>query len=235
MTRKTQKQTPEEIAEGQTPESTPEPKSEQLPGLGGVAPIEKPSTFSLDKFKSKQPANLPGVRTLLGPLPHYPIVDAKDFVRLHPDEAYWSAALCFVNVPIVGVKKDTIHLIDEALALQHLPPGKILRHALVLAAKPYDVFFLAHVPTTNLDNTWNESNLRGCKSAREFWTQLTSLKALGKEEYKIDVADPEAFPEPTWPKETLETLIGASFVDRAIESETHPGLLRLLGKKLPLK
>ena len=220
---------PEEIKMDPAENKQPEPAIEP------VTPIKKPGSFSLDKFMSKQPANLPGVRTLLGPLPHYPIVDAKDFVRLHSDKAYWSPELCFVNVPIVGVKKDTIHLIDEALALKYLPPGKILRHALVLATKPYDVFFLAHVPTINLDNTWNESNLKGCKSAKEFWTQLTSLKALGKEEYKIDVADPGAFPEPKWPEETLETLIGASFVDRAIELETHPGLLRLLGKKQPLK
>ena len=86
MTRKRQEQIPEEIAKGQTPESIPEPKSEPLPGLGGASPIQKPSAFSLDKFKSKRPAAPAGVRTLLGALPHYPIVDAKDFVRLHPDE-----------------------------------------------------------------------------------------------------------------------------------------------------
>ena len=99
-------------------ENKPEPATDP------VTPIKKPGSFSLDKFMSKHPANLPGVRTLLGPLPHYPIVDAKDFVRLHSDKAYWSPELCFVNVPIVGVKKDTIHLIDEALALKYLPPGR---------------------------------------------------------------------------------------------------------------
>ena len=50
---------------------------------------------------------------------------------------------------------------------------------LALATKPYDVFFLAHVPTVNLDNSWNESNLQGCQLAKTHWVQLASLKAAG--------------------------------------------------------
>jgi hypothetical protein len=33
----------------------------------------------------------------------------------------------------------------------------------------------------------------------------------------------------------LEALIGASFVGRAIDVADHPGMLRLLGAKQPLK
>src|SRR5262249_45042078 len=63
--------------------------------------IAKPNAFSLDKFKSKHAAALANVETLLTALPHHSISQAKDFVRLHPDEAnYWSPELCFVNVPI---------------------------------------------------------------------------------------------------------------------------------------
>ena len=94
-------------------------------------------------------------------MPHYPIADAGDYVLLHPKEAaYWSPELCFVDVPIMGMKKDTVHLIDEDL-IGLLPAGKkaSMRHALALAAKPYNIFFLAHAfrPST-LDNSWNESN-----------------------------------------------------------------------------
>ena len=54
--------------------------------------------------------------TLLTALPHHNIAQANDWVRLHPDEEnYWSAELCFVNVPIKGQKKDLVHLIDEEL------------------------------------------------------------------------------------------------------------------------
>lgn len=90
------------------------PPAEQAPSNGPptedeAMSIAKPS-FSLDKFKSKRAAALANVETLLTALPHYNIAQAKDFVRLHPDEtAYWSPELCFANVPIKGQKRDTLH------------------------------------------------------------------------------------------------------------------------------
>jgi hypothetical protein len=74
-------------------------------------PDQKPS---LDKFKSKSAATIGGVETLLTGLPHHTISEARDFVRLHDDEdRYWSPELCFVNVPVIGQKRDTLHLIAE--------------------------------------------------------------------------------------------------------------------------
>ena len=235
MTRKPK--IPQESTMNPTENSQPKPEPKSEPEVSNVTPILKPSGFSLDRFKSKRPVAMTGVKTLLGALPHYPLADANDFVRLHPDEkAYWSPELCFVDVPIVGVKRDTVHLIDEAL-IGLLPAGKkVTRHALALAAKPYNNFFLAHVPTVNLDNSWNESNLQGCRLAKTHWVQLASLKAQDQERYGIGFAqDPDAFPDTDWLKDTLEALIGASFVGHAIESADHPGMLRLLGAKQPLK
>ena len=194
--------------------------------------VPKPDTFSLNKFKSKRAAAIANVETLLTALPHHSISEAKDFVRLHPDEEkYWSPELCFVNVPIKG-QRDTLHLIDEELAMRYLPSAKILRFRLALATKPGDVFFLCHVPSRNTDNSWNASNLQGCEQAKTFWTQATSRKEEGVEAYKIDVArDADAFPAPKWPTQTLEEIIGRTFEGRQIETETHPGLLRLIGAK----
>ena len=127
--------------------------------------VPKPEKFSLNKFKSEQGPTAANVETLLTGLPHHSISQAKDYARLHPDEKnYWSPELCFVNVPIKGQKRDTLHLINEALAKKHLPPAKILRFRLALATKPHDIFFLCHVPTRNTDNSWNEvvSRLRSC-------------------------------------------------------------------------
>ena len=173
------------------------------------------------------------VETLLTGLPHHSISQAKDFVRLHPDEEnYWSPELCFVNVPIKGQKQDMLHLIGEGVAEKYLPSARILRFRLALATKPNDVFFLCHVPSRNLDNRWNETNLQACEQAKTLWTQATSLKEAGFEKYKIDKSrDPDAFPEPNWPKQSLEELIGATFEGCQIETEDHPGLLRLIGKK----
>jgi hypothetical protein len=72
--------------------------------------IAKPGEFSLDKFKSTRGAAIAGVETLLTALPHHSLSEAKDFVRLHPSETeYWSCEFCFVNVPIKGQKRETLH------------------------------------------------------------------------------------------------------------------------------
>jgi hypothetical protein len=195
--------------------------------------IAKPSGFSLDKFKSKRAATVANVETLQGALPHYSLAAAKDFVRLHPNQdEYWSPELCFVNVPIKGQKGNTLHLIDEDLALQYLDSGQILRHRLALATKPHHVFFLAHIPSQNLDNTWNVSAMKGAEQGTQYWVKLTSRKDEGAEEYKISYArDEDCFPDPKWPSLPLSALIETAFTGRMITSYDHPALLRLLGAK----
>ena len=197
------------------------------------APIPKPGSFSLAKFTAKRAAAVAGVETLQAALPHHKLAQARDFARLHFDQdTYWSPELCFVNVPIKGQKRDTLHLIDEDLALRYLPSGRILRFRLALATKPFDVFFLCEVPTRNEDNSWNSSNLLACEQAKINWVQVTSRKEEGVDGYKIDVArDPNAFPEPKWPTQPLADLINKTFAGRMVDREDHPALLRLIGAK----
>ena len=217
------------------PRQLTDPAQKSLPqDEQGEVSIPKPSMFDLDKFKSKHPAGVASVETLQTALPHYNIAQAKDFVRLHPnEETHWSPELCFVNVPIKGQKRDTLHLIDEDLAMRFLPSARILRFRLALASKPGDVFFLCHVPTRNADNSWNSSNLQACEQAKSLWTMVSSRKEEGAEAYKIDAArHADAFPEPTWPTQSLNDLIGVTFAGRMIESEDHPGLLRLIGARI---
>ena len=140
-----------------------------------ATPIPQPDGFSLDRFKSKQASAMANVETLQTALPHYSISQAKDFVRLHADEqTHWSSELCFVNVPIKGQKTNTLHLIDEEIAMRFLPPARVLRFRLALATKPNDVWFLCHVPTRNEGNTWNDSNRQACEQAKTLWTSATS-------------------------------------------------------------
>jgi len=198
--------------------------------------IPKPETFNLDKFKSTRDPNIAGVEMLLTALPHNKISEAKDWTRLHPDEQrYWSPEFCFVHVPIKGQKRDLLHLIEEGLARQYLPSDRILRFRLALATKPFDIFYLCHVPSQSLDNIWNESNLQACLQAKVRWVQANSRKGENAEGYQINFAKNEgAFPEPNWPKQTLNELIGVTFTGRMIDVEDHPGLLRLIGDKQSL-
>jgi hypothetical protein len=195
--------------------------------------IAKPPEVSLDAFKSKRNPAIANVETLLTALPHHSLAQAKDWVRLHNDEtSYWSPELCFVSVPIKGASRDSLHLITEDLAVAYLPSGRYKRFRLALAAKPYDKFFLCHVPSQNLENSFNESNLLACRKASALWTQATSRKDEGVDAYKVDYAvDPDAFPEPSWPQQTLEKLIVTTFAGAMITAADHPGLLRLIGAK----
>jgi hypothetical protein len=199
----------------------------------GPVSIAKPDEFSLDQFKSKRAPTIASVGTLQAALPHHSMAQAKDWVRLHPDEdEYWSSEFCFVNVPIQGQARETLHLIDEVLAMAHLPSGRIERFRFALATKPHDKFFLCHVPSQNLDNAWNESNLRGCRQAKTLWTQASSRRAEGVDGYLHTFSrDPDAFPEPNWLPQKLERLIGVTFAGRMINNAQHPGLLRLIGAK----
>jgi hypothetical protein len=195
--------------------------------------IAKPGEFSLDRFKSTRAATMANVETLLNGLPHHKISDAKDFVRLHSNElTHWSEELCFVNVPTKGAKRDVTHLIVESLAMQYLESAIIKRFRLALATKPSDRFFLCHVPTQNLDNLWNETNLAGCELAKTLWTQVTSRGDEGVEGYKTTFArEQDAFPDPQWPTQSLDELIAHTFEGRMIDRADHPGLLRLIGAK----
>jgi len=199
-----------------------------------AAPILKPPEFSLDEFKSDE-RPVAAVETLLAALPHHPLPKAEDFVRLHPNEkTYWSSTLCFINVPIKGQARDTLHLISNRLA-RSLPPKRIQRFRIALATKPYDVFFLCHVPVpnnANVDNTWIQSNLQACEQARASWVMAVSQKAAGLDHYEISFAkDANAYPEPSWPTQSLNELISATFKGRMILKEEDPAFARLVGAK----
>jgi hypothetical protein len=181
--------------------------------------------------QSPNPA-IANVETLQTALPVHNISGARDFVRLHPDEdVYWSFELCFVNVPTKG-QRETIHLIEEDIAMRHLSCASITRCRLALATKPFDVFFLCIVPTRNTDNPWVSSNLQACDQAKTRWVKASSRRDEGVEGYKPEFATHEdAFPEPSWPGQSLTELIGVTFAGRMIDRDDHPGLLRLIGAR----
>jgi hypothetical protein len=85
-----------------------------------VTSIVKPSNDPLlEKLKSKRPPTIAGVDTNSESYPLLRMVEANDYLRLHPgEEYYWSSELCFVKVPIKGQNKDLLHCIDEDIAVQ---------------------------------------------------------------------------------------------------------------------
>jgi hypothetical protein len=221
--------------------STPDNPSKPGPRLvtDSDLAIPKPDERStIEKFRSKRDPSIGTVATLLTALPHHSIAHAHDFVRLHPDrEMYWSPELCFVSVPIKGQKNNLLHLIDDEVAARNNLSG-LKRFRLALAAMPGDKFFLCHVPTTNLDNAWNYTAITGCDTAITSWVKVISRKAEGVDGYLIRHAeDPKAFPDPKWPKQSLDEILTATFAAAGlgIDNDNHPALLRLLGRTQNLK
>jgi hypothetical protein len=217
---------------GQTPPPLPPPLDEAPePETPKGTPIMKPAAGDMERFKSKRGAKGAGVVTLQTALPHHPLKDAGDFTKLHPDEeAYWSDELCFVNVPIKGMKRDLLHLIDEDLVPPSVMP-QVKRFRLALATKPNDTFYLCHIPSQNLENGFNATSLQAAEMGKRLWVK--AVREDQAEVYTISFSeDVDAFPEPKWPKQTIYELIAVTFgKDRCIDHDDHPALRRLRGKK----
>jgi hypothetical protein len=209
------------------------PQGEPMP------PIDKPADddddVDLSRFEAKTTADIAGVKTLLTGLPVLKPGEIKDYFVLHPGEGWWKRPpYCFIDVPVIGVAKSILHLIDEGIAKRNLDAEDFFRFRVVLGSKPYDVFFLCRVPTENLDNPWNETALLACEQAKNgIWTKVISEKKSGNERYKIRKSeDPDAFPEPDWPSQTPDKLITATFKGKMILDDHHPALARKVGRKV---
>src|SRR5215813_677028 len=77
---------------------------------------------------------------------------------------------------------------------------------------------LTALPTQNLDNAWNFTNVTACETAIHSWVKATSRRAENVDGYLINHAQsPKAFPEPKWPKQSLNELIKVTFAGRMID------------------
>jgi hypothetical protein len=224
-------------------ELLPTESAAPLQNGGGTAPpngsgisngIAKPPAFDINRFRSKTPDTIAAVGVMPSILPQMKIADANDFVRLHPDqENFWSPELCFVDVPVPGMRDNVSHLINEDVAMRNLDSRAIIRRRLALATKPHDRFFLCQVPSQNLDNDFNRSAVEGCEISTTRWVWLTSRKKEGVNGYKIKYAENEdAFPEPKWLIIPLWDLIVKCYGNGTyiIDNDDHPGLCRLIGR-----
>ena len=187
--------------------------------------IAKPGGFDLDKFKSKRaagdgerrdPANGAPGSSHFGGQRLRPAAPRRR--RLLVDE------LCFVNVPIKGQKRDTLHLIDEDLAMRI--PAVGTRPALPLGAGDEAVRRVLPVQRADAEHR----QLLECQQPawpasrpKTRGRRLTSRKDEGVEGYKIDFArDQDAFPKPKWPTQSLDELIEVTFAGRMIDHERSP-------------
>ena len=163
-------------------------KKTEAPASDTPSAIAKPSgEFDLSKFKSKQAATVANVETLPSALPVHNMAAAKDFVRLHPNEAeYWSDELCFVRRA------------DQGPEAQHAAPDQRRLGAAVSRSRrdhsasvsrsqpsPMTCSFSAKCRRKIWTTAGTITNLEGCEKAKTLWTKATSRKSEGVESYKI--------------------------------------------------
>ena len=142
---------------------------------------------------------------------------------------YWSPELCFVST---DQRTKTRHVASDQRRIGDASSAECENSSFPVSAatKPNDVFFRVTFQSEHRQRL-EQHDLQACEQAKTLWTQATSRKEEGLKD-KIDVSrDADAFPAPKWPTQSLGDLIGKTFAGRLIESEDHPGLLRLIGAK----
>ena len=108
-----------------------------------------------------------------------------------------------------------------------MPPAERSHSALSAqrsASKPHEASsVLCRVPSQNLDNpVATMPSLRACLQGKSNWTQATSRRDEGVDEYKIGYAQgPGAFTESTWPTQARGAIIDLQRPHRS-GREDHP-------------
>jgi hypothetical protein len=220
---------------GELPQAGFEPIEQDVKSIS----IPKPEAFDLDEFKSTHADGMPGVDIKPAALDILRCGEVGDYFRVSPDEnKHWSDPLCFVNVPIEGVRNGTLHLITQQLADKFLKHKQIKRMRLVLATKPETgSFFLVECPCINMDNQYNRTAADGLIKCKTEWMMASTLKdkKTGNGRYHFERAGEQDFVDaPVWLDQTINELVLITFEGRIIRKADDPGLLRLRGMKLPL-
>jgi hypothetical protein len=202
--------------------------------------IPKPEAFDLDEFKSTHSDGMPGVDVKPAALDIQRLGVVGDYFRVSPDEdKHWSQPLCFVLVPVEGVRHGGIlHMITQRLAHQFLKPKQIKRMRLVLATKPETgSFFLVECPRINMDNQFNRTAADGLVKCKTQWMMPSTLrdKKTGNGRYHFEPAGHQDFvDEPVWLAQTINELVLITFEGRIIRAADDPALFRLRGMRLPI-
>jgi hypothetical protein len=201
--------------------------------------IPKPQAFDLDEFKSTHSDGMPGVEIKPAALDIQKVGEVGDYFRVSPDEdKHWSDPLCFVTVPVEGVRQGTLHLITQRLADQFLKHKQVKRMRLVLATKPETgSFFLVECPCINMDNQYNRTAADGLVMCKTQWMMASTLRddQTGNGRYHFEPSFHQDFVDkPVWLDQTINELVLITFEGRIIRDADHHALLRLRGMRLPI-
>ena len=146
----------------------------------------------------------------------------QNFVRVHP-EVSWR-----LQTAVLELKEEReIYLVDPSLWDELV--GEISPMILYTAIDRQGVLFLWPVRLPGEDgriDNWSRSALEAADKAMNRWVRVSANMSLGA--YEIFEAAAE-LPEPEWPEENFQEILGIAFRDRFIREPDHPVLRQLRG------
>lgn len=147
----------------------------------------------------------------------------QEFFRSHPDP---NMALA---VAILEIKQDRQSFIVSPELAPYLP-GEAVAKLLTPTMTNHGALSLWPIKLPDeqgrLDE-WNTVAFEAAERAKTKWVRLMANMAAGAYDV-LEAAAP--FPDPTWPKITLEQILELAFKGRVIDTMDHPVLRRLRGE-----
>jgi len=184
--------------------------------------MSDPKKFNLDELRLSQDfGGQVGIKKALLTVPvRKP--GRQDFVRVHPDP-HWR-----IETAVLQFKDDRETFV-VAPAVQPELFGELVPMVLFTAVTRQGVLFLWPVRLPGPDgrhDDWNRSALDAAQIGMSHWVRVASNRHLGA--YEVFEAT-AALPEPEWPVEGFEHIVGLAFKDHFVDSVDHPAVRRLRG------
>jgi hypothetical protein len=190
-------------------------------GNGEIVSVEDPFADLNNLRLTQDFAETCGVKKLLTTIPvRKP--HTQDFVRVHPDAAYYG------NFPTIDLKTDReLYIVTRdmqaELATECVPTK------LFTAMNRQGVVFLWPVRLPGPDgklNEWWRSAAEATELAMTQWVRVRANMDLGA--YEIFSAT-GVFPDPIWPELSFNEFLRIAFRDRVVDNIDHPVVKRLRG------
>lgn len=147
-----------------------------------------------------------------------------DFVRTSTKSDHW------LPVAILDLKdgEGTYLLTPEIhAALSTEPTVRVVTLVLYVGKNGVVGLWPLTIPNENArQNSWHVSAFQAATFAKDTWIRVRSN--MDTKSYETIIA--EFYDLPTWPKETMQQLLGIAFRNRVIDSLDHPILRRLRGQ-----
>lgn len=147
------------------------------------------------------------------------------FFRTHADDAQTMEALIYEDK-----EQSDIYIVSPQVG--HLLESLTRRVRIYVTVDRADNPFLVPVPLPDADGTrnrWHDSLEKAVIHGKKAWIRIGANKATGSYEV-FEATQSASIPAPSWPDESIESLVEIAFAGKMILDENHPVVDSLLGR-----